>query len=131
MGLVAHKALNIIQNDGINEDVLSRTLFYYATGGSLGVKKFLKRQQELFDIPPENYRSVPNILSVLMNVELQQGIAIALATPRIEQNPNLLFYPLEDMSTTIVAAWNKENENTSRERIIKRIRRIIIENGLF
>lgn len=131
MGLIAHRSLNIIKNGQPDYETIYKMPFFFTTHGSFGFKKFLNQLSENLEIPADNFRVVPNIPSILMNVELKQGITLAVYTPQIEKNENLTFYPLEDMHTTIVAAWNKSNTNNSRIRIIKKMRRSIIENGYF
>ena len=130
MGLLYHKDLEIVKDGELDIDLIRSQPFYFVGEGSMGVDKYLKNQKVRLGIPPENYRIVPNIASIITNAELKQGVAIVASTPKIRSNPNLEFYPLEELSTTIVAVWNKENNNNSRSLITKRIRRLIIESGL-
>ena len=128
MGLVFHRDLNLVSENKVNMEVFSKTPFFATSDGSLGFKKFIEMQKKHLQIQISNIRIMPNIPSIITNIELKQGCSIVLNTPQIENNPDLVFFPLENMSTTIVAAWNKSNENKSRERISKKIRRLIIES---
>lgn len=131
LGIIAHRSLGIIKEGRLDLNGVKKQPFFFTTEGSLGVKEFLKNQKEILGLSSSQYQSVPNIDSILMNVELGLGIAIASNTQRIERNENIEFFPLESQSVVLVAAWNRKNENSSRNLIIKRMRRIIIENGQF
>lgn len=130
-GIVAHKSLNIVNDGLLDLNNIQKLPFFFTRDGSLGIKEFLREQEALLGIKPNQYHCVPNIDSILTNVELGLGFAIAVKTPRVEENHDIEFFPLESQPLSIVAAWNRENNNNSRDRIIKRMRRITIKNGQF
>ncbi|MCI8993087.1 MAG: LysR family transcriptional regulator [Eubacterium sp.] len=131
LGIIAHRSLGIIKNGQLNLDEVKKQPFFFATDGSLGIKEYLRNQKETLELSSSQYQNVPNIDSILMNVELGIGMAIVPNTQRIERNENIEFFPLDGQSVVFAAAWNRKNENSSRNLIIKRMRRIIIENGQF
>lgn len=131
MGLISHRSLGVIKNDMLDLTQIQKQTFFFNREGSLHIKEFLKKQESILGLNPNQYQNLPNIDSLLTNVELAQGIAIAINTPRIMSNKDLVFFPLESQPITIVAAWNRTNDNASRNRMIKRMRRIIIGNGQF
>lgn len=126
-GIVAHKSLGVTHNNVLDISRVRQLPFYVSSEGSLGIKNFQRNLEQHAGIAESQIISQPNIDSILLNVEHGMGIAAVTSTPRIENNENLDFYPLNDLNTTIVAAWNQENKNQSRNRIIKRLRRTIIE----
>ena len=130
-GIIANKSLGIVKEDMLDLNRLQNLPFLYTKDGSLGAKEFLREQVDSLGIKPQQYHVVPNVDSILTNVELEVGFAISVNTPRVEENPDLEFFPLESQHLSIVAAWNRKNDNNSRNRIIKRMRRITIENGQF
>lgn len=130
-GIIAHSSLEIVKDGLLDLDRIHNLPFLFTRDGSLGIKEYLREQEMLLGLKPNQYHCVPNVDSILTNVELGLGFAISVSTPRVESNPDLEFFPLERQPLSIVAAWNRENENNSRNRIIKRMRRITIENGQF
>lgn len=65
------------------------------------------------------FQIVPDIETQILNVESGMGISAVSLTPRIENNPSLLFFPLEGLSMSIVAAWHKNNTNESRRQAVQ------------
>ncbi|MBE6009199.1 MAG: LysR family transcriptional regulator [Lachnospiraceae bacterium] len=127
-GIVAHKSLGVTQNNILDISRVRQLPFYLSTEGSLGVKNFQKELEEHAGINKAQFVSQPNIDSVMLNVEHGMGIAAVSSSPRVENNDELEFYPIGNLNTTIVAAWNQQNKNQTRNRIIKRLRRSIIES---
>lgn len=127
-GIIAHRSLGVTENNILDISRVQQLPFYVSSDGSLGLKNFQKELEEHTGISRAQIVSQPNIDSILLNVEHGMGIAAVSSTPRIENNENLVFYPLGDLKTTIVAAWNRQNKNQSRNRIIKRLRRAVIES---
>ncbi len=126
--IVAHKSLGVIQNNILDVSRVRQLPFYISSEGSLGIKSFQKELERHAGITELQFVSQPNIDSMLLNVEHGMGIAAVGNTPRVQSNEDLVFYPLGDLKSTIVAAWNQQNKNQSRNRIIKRLRRNIIES---
>ncbi len=131
MGIISHRSLKIVKDGNLDLALVQKLPFFFTRDGSLGIKDFLKKQEKSLGLDSTQYKCVPNIDTMLINVELGLGIAIVINTPRIAQNDEIEFYPLEHQSTTIVAAWNRKNENHSKNLIVKRMRRYIIEKGQF
>lgn len=130
-GIIAHKSLEIVKDGLLDLERIHSLPFLFTREGSLGIKEYLREQEALLGLKPNQYHCVPNIDSILTNVELGLGFGISVSTPRVESNQDIEFFPLESQPLSIVAAWNRENDNNSRNRIIKRMRRITIENGQF
>lgn len=51
------------------------------------------------------------------------GISALGQTPRIMNNEELKFYPIEGLQMRFVAVWNKENNNPTKENLRKIIKR--------
>ncbi len=127
-GIIAHKSLGVTNNNVLDISRASQLPFYVSSEGSHGMKNFQKELELHAGISEKQMISLPNIDSILLNVEHGMGIAAVSNTPRIENNKDLEFYPIGNMKTTIVAAWNQQNKNASRELVIKRLRRMIIQS---
>jgi DNA-binding transcriptional LysR family regulator len=64
-----------------------------------------------FGITTEQIKCVPDVESLLLNVEIGLGVALLSKTPRFINNPSVKCIPLEDAMVNVVAIWKKDNPN--------------------
>ena len=119
-GIIAHKSLSILDDDGNpNYDRMHALPYYVAIEGSRGVDQYLEKIYQETGIDRTKVRFVPNVSSVMFNVGLGRGIGSASLTPHLMDNPDLDYMPLKNISITIVAAWNKYNKKSEIDEIIR------------
>ena len=131
-GLVAHRSLLKSYSRNPISDLCQNCNFYITSNGSRGYKKYVRDLCQELNLNESCFHIVPDIETQILNVESGMGISAVSLTPRIENNPSLLFFPLEGFSITIVAAWHKNNTNEGRRQLIRMIRKHRKENnGVF
>ena len=131
-GLVAHRSLLKSYSRNPISDLCQNCNFYITSNGSRGYKKYVRDLCQELNLNESCFHIVPDIETQILNVESGMGISAVSLTPRIENNPSLLFFPLEGLSMSIVAAWHKNNTNESRRQLIRLIRKRRKENsGVF
>lgn len=122
-GVIVNKNNKYAQKDKLNPNLVSKSKFFITDKGSRGYKNYIKLLEEAINLDAENIVLVPDIETQLLNVEVDLGISAMGNTPRIIDNEELKFYPIEGMKMPFVAAWNKENNNPAKEVLKKLIKR--------
>lgn len=130
-GIVAHKSLNIMSSRKLNYERLRKQKFYVTEYGSRGYKGYISHLIDTLELDKSMICITPNIETQILNVEAGMGISALSMTPRIQNNPSLEFFPIDNLQINVVAAWNKSNSNKAVRHTINHIRRIIDQRGYF
>jgi DNA-binding transcriptional LysR family regulator len=64
-----------------------------------------------FGITSEQIKCVPDVETLLLNVEIGLGVALLSKMPRFIHNPSVKCIPLEDAMVKVRAVWKKDNPN--------------------
>ena len=122
-GIVVNRNSKYAQNNHLNPTLIAKSKFFVTDKGCRGYKKYIKDLTEIINLNPENVVCVPDIETQILNVETGMGISALGQTPRIMNNEELKFYPIEGLQMRFVAVWNKENNNPTKENLRKIIKR--------
>lgn len=119
-GIVVNKNHKLAQNEKLNPNLINKSKFFVTNSGSRGYKNYIKDLSEKINLNTDNIVLVPDIETQLLNVEAGLGISAMGYTSYVMKNEELKFYPIEGMKMSFVAAWNKANNNQSKE-LLKKI----------
>jgi DNA-binding transcriptional LysR family regulator len=121
-GIAFHESLNLINDDELDLDKMKKEKFYITLDGSLGAKNYIKSLKQYFGLDDANFVYVPNIETQILNVEMGLGVSALSYTPRIQNNSELCFIPIDFFNMRIAAAWNKNNRSLAKKYFSKAAR---------
>jgi DNA-binding transcriptional LysR family regulator len=109
----------LAQKADIDLNLLRQQIFFATSAGSRGFKQYCQLLNDHFNIKLDSIAEVPDIETLLLNVESGLGVALLSETPRLISNKNVKLFSIDSLPPLgIVAAWKHNNCNPAINSLI-------------
>jgi DNA-binding transcriptional LysR family regulator len=117
--IVANEKHPLSQSPELNMELLKHQRFFAVEDGSFGYKQYVELLQREFGIEANQIKIVPDIDSLLLNVESGLGVALLSELPQLAHNYNIRMFPIDHLPIAVVAAWRKDDDKGITNEFIK------------
>lgn len=112
----------LAQNTHLDYDLMRRQIFFATDVGLRSTEHYCNILTHNLNIKQENIVSVPNIETLILNIESGLGIALLSETPRLKAQTNIKLFPLDNLPPIgFYATWKRSDSSFIRELFINSI----------